>query len=92
MELDVLDLIFTDGIMSGIGYLPIALFLIAFALVAVLVLVVRIELVYAIPVAALPFTILLFYNYISVPYLTGGITLLFGFLLAFALYSIFIRK
>lgn len=92
MELDILSLIFEDGIMQGIGFLPVAIFLFALALVAVLVLVVRVELMYAIPVAMLPFAILLFYNYISIPYLTGGITLFFGFLLAYALYALFIRK
>jgi hypothetical protein len=91
MELDILVTIF-DGMMEGIGYLPVLIFLLGLAVIAVLVLVVRVELLYALPVAMLPFTILLFYNYISIPYLTGGITLLFGFLLAFGLYSLLIKK
>lgn len=78
--------------MEGIGFLPIAIFLLALAFVAVLVLVVRVELLYAIPVAMLPFTILLFYNYISIPYLAGGITIFFGFLLAFALYTLLVKR
>jgi len=91
MELDILNIIF-GGMSESIGFLPITIFLLGLAMVAIMVLVVRIELIYAIPVAMLPFTILLFYNYISIPYLTGGITLLFGFLLAFGLYSLLIKK
>jgi hypothetical protein len=91
MELDILNIVF-DGMMFGIGFLPVVIFLLGLAVVAMLVLVVRVDLLYAVPVAMLPFTILLFYNYISVPYLTGGITILLGFLLAFGLYSLLIKK
>jgi len=91
MELDILNIVF-DGMMFGVGFLPVVIFLLGLAVVAMIVLVVRVDLIYALPVAMLPFIILLFYNYISIPYLTGGITLLFGFLLAFGLYSLLIKK
>lgn len=92
MEADILETIFVDGIMSGVGYLPIAVFLVGLALIAVLVLVVRVEIIYAIPVAMIPFMILLFYNIVTLPYLSGATTLLFGFLLAYALYLLLIKK
>lgn len=92
MELDVLNTIFSDGIMSGIGFLPLAIGLLAIAFVAVLILVVKIEPLFAIPVGLLPFAIMSFYAIIDIPYIFGGLTLLFGFMLAFALYLLFLKK
>jgi hypothetical protein len=89
---DLIDTIFTDGIMASIGYLPIVVFLLAIALVMILVLVARVELLYAVPVAMIPFIVLLFYNFITIPYLSGAFTLVFGFMLAYALYLIILKK
>lgn len=91
-ELEVVSLVFNDGIMAGFGFLPLAIAVLAIAFIAVLIIVVRIEPLFAIPVGLLPFAIMSFYSVMDIPWIFGGMTLLFGFMLAFALYLLFLKK
>lgn len=92
MELDVLNIIFEDGIMSGIGSFPVALVILIFACLFLMVAVIRVEPLYAVPVAILPFLIIGFYGIIDIPYLRDAGVIILGFLLGFALYRLFVQK
>ena len=92
MELDVLNIIFEEGIMSGIGSLSVAIIILIFACLFLLIAVIRVEPLYAVPVAILPFIIVGFYSVVNVPFLQEAGVILLGFLLGFALFRLFVKR